>query len=249
MRFDGKVLLVTGGASGIGAATARRFAAEGGQVAVLDLSAEAAEAVATEVGGLGLACNVADEAAVEAAVARVVEHFGRLDCVLNGAGHADFAPLEEWDWARWDKMMSVHVGGTFLVTKFAMPHVRASGDGAIVNVASVAALKAQAMNAPYGAAKGAIIGFTRQMALELAPEVRVNVIAPGRVLTNMTEAVLTERGGGDLQAGIARAAAFSPLDRMGTPEQMAGTICYLFSEDAGFTTGATIVADGAETVS
>jgi len=143
MRFEGKVLFATGGASGLAAAVARQFTAEGGRVAVVDRDADKAEAVAAELdGAIGLAVDVADEDAVARGVRQASEHFGAIDCVFNAAGHAEFGPIEEWSFERWQLMMTVHAGGTFLVCKEVLPVMRARGAGSIVNVASVAALAA-----------------------------------------------------------------------------------------------------------
>lgn len=247
-RFDGKVLLTTGGGSGLGAAVAQRFAREGGKVAVIDLDAGRATAVASKLdGAIGMAADVASEDGVRDAVAAVHRHFGRIDCVFNAAGHADFGPIEEWTLERWNRMIGVHLGGTFLVCKNVLPLMRAQGGGAIVNVASIAALVAQPNNAPYGAAKAAIVGFSRQLAREAAPLVRVNVVAPGRIRTNMTEPLWKLRAGGDVDAGAAQAAALNMLGRVGEPDDIAAPACFLFSDEAAFMTGTTLVPDGGET--
>jgi NAD(P)-dependent dehydrogenase (short-subunit alcohol dehydrogenase family) len=248
MRFDGKVLFATGGGSGLAEATARRFAAEGGRVAVADLDGARAESVAGELGGLGVACDVADERSVQAAVERAHGELGRIDCVFNAAGHADFGPIEDWTLERFNRMIGVHLGGTFLVTKHVVPLMRASGGGAFVNVASIAAITAQPHNSPYGAAKAAIAGFTRQLARELGPAIRVNCVAPGRIKTGMTIPLYTERGGGDFDKGAAEAAALNIAGRLGEPEDVAAIVCFLLSDEAGFVTGQTIVPDGGETI-
>jgi NAD(P)-dependent dehydrogenase (short-subunit alcohol dehydrogenase family) len=240
-RFAGKVLFVTGGGSGLGAATARRFAAEGGRVAVADLAADTANAVAADLdGAIGLACDVADEASVAAAVGRAQEELGRIDCVLNSAGIVQFAPLEELSLADWNRMIGVHLTGTFLVCRAALPHLRAAGGGAIVNFASVTALVARTNLAAYSAAKGGIIAFSRQLALDAAADgVRVNVVAPGSIRTPMTDSVYT----GDAAVPVPP----SILARVGEPEEIAATVCFLFSDDASFLTGTMIVADGGST--
>jgi NAD(P)-dependent dehydrogenase (short-subunit alcohol dehydrogenase family) len=248
MRFDGKVLFATGGGSGLAEATARRFAAEGGRVAVADLDGARAESVAGELGGLGVACDVADERSVQAAVERAHGELGRIDCVFNAAGHADFGPIEDWTLERFNRMIGVHLGGTFLVTKHVVPLMRASRGGAFVNVASIAAITAQPHNSPYGAAKAAIAGFTRQLARELGPAIRVNCVAPGRIKTGMTIPLYTERGGGDFDKGAAEAAALNIAGRLGEPEDVAAIVCFLLSDEAGFVTGQTIVPDGGETI-
>jgi NAD(P)-dependent dehydrogenase (short-subunit alcohol dehydrogenase family) len=248
-RFDGQVLLATGGGSGIAAATARRFASEGGRVAVVDLSAERAEAVAAELdGSIGIGCDVSDEDAVARAVARARDELGRIDGVLNAAGIADFGPLGEWSLERFNRMMGIHVAGTFLVSKHAVPVMRGGDGGAIVNIASVAAITAQMFNAPYGAAKAAIAGYTRQLALELAPEIRVNAVAPGRVRTGMTEPLYIARGGGSYEEGARMAAEHNPMARVGEADEIAGPVCFLLSRDASFVTGHLLTADGGETI-
>lgn len=129
MRFDGKVLLTTGGGSGLAAAVARRFASEGGRVAVLDLDGARATAVAAELkGSIGLAVDVASEEGVRDAVGTAHREMGRIDCVFNAAGHADFGPIETWTLERWNRMMGVHVGGTFLVCKYVLPIMRSQGE-------------------------------------------------------------------------------------------------------------------------
>ena len=248
MRFDGKVLFATGGGSGLAEATARRFAAEGGRVAVADLDGARAEDVAGELGGVGVACDVADEASVQAAVELAHGELGSIDCVFNAAGHADFGPIEDWTLERFNRMIGVHLGGTFLVVKHVVPLMRAASGGSIVNVASIAAITAQPHNSPYGAAKAGIAGFTRQLARELGPEIRVNCVAPGRIKTGMTIPLYTARGDGDFEKGAAQAAELNIARRLGEPEDIAAVVCFLLSDEAGFITGQTIVPDGGETI-
>ena len=131
-RFEGRVLFATGGGSGIAAATARRFTAEGGRVAVVDLDGGRAKEVAAELpGAIGLGCDVADETSVADAIGSAREQLGSIDCVLNAAGHAEFGPIVDWSVDRWNRMLTVHAGGTFLVTKHALPIMRGQGRGAI----------------------------------------------------------------------------------------------------------------------
>ncbi len=248
MRFEGKVLFTTGAGSGLAEAVSRRFSAEGGRVAVLDLDGAKAEAVAADLeGSIGLQLDVADEESVAAAVAATTSELGRIDCVFNAAGHADFGPIEEWSLERWNRMLGVHAGGTFLCCKHTLPHLRAAGGGSIVNVASIAAITAQPFNAPYGAAKAAIVGFTRQLSRDVAPDIRVNAVAPGRIKTGMTTPLYTERGGGDFEKGAALAIPGIPMGRIGEPREIAEPVCFLLSNEASFITGQVIVPDGGET--
>ena len=237
-RFQGKVLLATGAGSGLAAATAGRFASEGGRVAVLDLDGGRAASVAGGLeGSVGIACDVSDESSVQAAVREAVERLGRIDCVLNAAGFVHFAPVEELALEDWNRMLAVHLTGTFLVCKTALPHLRAAGGGSIVNVASVTALVARVNLAAYSAAKGGIIAFSRQLALEAgAGGVRVNVVAPGSVRTPMTRDVYLE---GALPQSIQA--------RLAEPDEIATTACFLFSDESSFFTGALLVADGGAT--
>ena len=190
-RFTGKVLFATGGGSGIAAATARRFAAEGGRIAVVDLDGDRARGVAEELdGSCAIACDVADERSVQQAVDEAVQRLGRIDCVLNAAGHVHFAPLEQVSLEEWNRMLAVHLTGTFLVCRATLPALRTAGGGSIVNLSSVTALVARTNLAAYSSVKGAILSLSRQLALDLAVDnVRVNAIAPGSVRTPMTQPV------------------------------------------------------------
>jgi NAD(P)-dependent dehydrogenase (short-subunit alcohol dehydrogenase family) len=218
-------------------------------VAVLDLDGAKAEAVAAELdGSIAIQLDAADEDSVAAAVATTIAELGRIDCVFNAAGHADFGPIEEWSLERWNRMLGVHAGGTFLSCKHTLPHLRAAGGGSIVNVASIAAITAQPFNAPYGAAKAAIVGFTRQLSRDVAPDnIRVNAVAPGRIKTGMTTPLYTERGGGDFEKGAALAIPGIPMGRIGEPREIAEPVCFLLSNEASFITGQVIVPDGGET--
>jgi NAD(P)-dependent dehydrogenase (short-subunit alcohol dehydrogenase family) len=249
MRFEGKVLFATGGGSGLAAATARRYAAEGGRVAVVDLDRARAEAVAAELdGAVAIACDVADEDSVRSAVATAVDRLGRIDSVFNAAGHVVFGPFETYPLAEWNRTLAVHVTGTFLVCQNTLPALREAGGGAIVNVASVAALVGRSQLGAYSAAKGAILAFSRQLAVDLGPDnIRVNVVAPGSVRTAMTEPVWALRGGGDLEKGAAITGQEAILRRVGEADEIASTVCFLLSDDASFFTASLLVPDGGMT--
>jgi NAD(P)-dependent dehydrogenase (short-subunit alcohol dehydrogenase family) len=247
MRFDGRVLLATGGASGLAAAVARQFTAEGGRVAVVDRDAGKAEAVAAELDGcIAFGADVSDEDAVARTVQQAREQLGGIDCVFNAAGHAEFGPLDEWSFERWNRMLTVHAGGTFLVCKHVVPVMRERGSGAIVNVASVAALVAQSGNAPYGAAKGAILSFSRQLAKEVAPAIRVNTLVPGRTRTGMTEPLMIARAG-SVEKGSEVFGQGNLQKRVAEPEELAAPVCFLLSDEASFITGTELIVDGGET--
>lgn len=250
MRMQGKCLVVTGGGSGIGAALARRFTREGGRVAVLDLAVERAVDTASELeGAVAIACDVADERSVEAAMAEAAGALGRIDCVANVAGHHVFADFESLSLESWNRMLAVHVTGTFLVCRAALPHLRAAGGGAIVNFGSIAAVLGRPRSAAYCTAKAAVTGLTRQLAVELAPDrIRVNTVSPGRVLTPMSVSMYTELGSGDLRAGIEKTVVDTPLGRVADPDELARATCFLLSGEAGFVTGTNLLVDGGMTI-
>jgi NAD(P)-dependent dehydrogenase (short-subunit alcohol dehydrogenase family) len=245
MRFEGRTLFCTGGGSGIGAAVCRRFASEGGNVAVADVNAAAAAEVAASIdGAISFGIDISDEQAVIGAVAATVETFGGLGCVYNGAGNLTVGTTEGYAAKDFMRMLEVHALGTFLVCREAIPALRASGHGAVVNTSSVIALVARETLGPYSAAKGAVHAYTRQLAIELAPTVRVNSVAPGRTVTGMTEWIYRELGGGDLEAGMRKAGEEVMLRRVAMPDELAASICFLLSDDASYVTAHCLVVDG-----
>ena len=252
-RLDGRVAIITGGASGIGAAAARLFAAEGAAVAVLDRDGEGAARLVESLGdtpALALAADVTDRAAVEEATARAAATFGRLDVVYNNAGvPAGFGPVSDLTAADWNLSFAVNVTGTLFCTQAALPHLRAAGGGSIVNQSSVAALVGIPGLAAYSAAKGAVVALTRTLAAELAPEgIRVNVICAGTVDTPMARPLLAVRGRGDPELGAKLTAERYPIGRIGTPEEIARAALFLASEESSFVTGAILTADGGMTM-
>ncbi|MGQ0577231.1 MAG: SDR family NAD(P)-dependent oxidoreductase [Pseudonocardia sp.] len=248
--LDGKVAIVTGAGGGIGSATALLLARHGAAVALLDVRADTAAAVAQQVtqdGGVAraLAVDVADEPAVSAAVDEVVAALGGVDVLVNNAGIALGRPLLETSVDEWERVQAVNLRGTFLMTKHVVPHLRVPG--AIVNIASVAALMAVPSAAAYSAAKGGVVALTRVAAAELGPDVRVNCICPGTVRTTMPDELLRRRGGGDVEAGAALTAQRYLLGRLGEPGEIASAVLFLAGPDSSFFTGAVLVADGGVT--
>ncbi len=251
MRLAGKVALVTGAGSGIGRAAAVRFAAEGAAVGVLDLVADAADETVELIGkdggrAVAVTADVGDAAQLAAAVERVAAGLGPVGVLYNNAGvdsAGSVAVAEEDDW---DRALRVNAKGTFLVSRAVLAHM--PDGGAIVNQGSVAGLVGVPNFAAYCAAKGAVIALTRSMAVDLAPRgIRVNVICPGTVYTPLMEPMLRARGGGDLQAGLAKTLLKYPIGRLGTPEEIANVALFLASDEASFMTGSVVTPDGGMT--
>lgn len=246
MRFDQKVLVVTGGGQGIGRAIVKRVIDEGGRVALLDRDAAAGRDAADEYGERVrfVRCDVAREAEVRRAIAAARRWGGRIDGVVNDAGlvDADVGRLERVTLARWQRFLDVNLTGMFLVTKHAAPHLRRAR-GAIVNLASTRAVQSEPDTFPYAASKGGVVALTHALAMSLAPDVRVNCISPGWIAT---DAWLPRRR--------RRAPRLSkddhaqhPVGRVGKPEDVASLCAWLLSDEAGFATAANYVLDGGMT--
>jgi len=199
MRMQGQVAVVTGAASGLGRSIAMRYAAEGAAVVVADLDAGAGRAVVEAIEkaggrGLAIAMDVTDEAAVDRGVAATMHAFGRLDVMVSNAGIQIVHPVEEFSFAEWRRMMSIHVDGAFLVTKASLPHMYAQGSGSLIYMGSVHSKLASPLKAPYVAAKHALIGLARTVAKEGGKRgVRANVICPGFVRTPLVEKQIPEQ--------------------------------------------------------
>ncbi len=244
MRLDGSIALVTGGASGIGAATARRLAAEGARVAIADINLKGALEVAGEIDGFAVEMDVADNASVRGGVAAAVEHVGVPDILVNNAGADRFAYFVNTDETTWDFVLGVNLRGTIAVTHAVMPSMQRNGRGAIVNVASEAGRVGSQGSALYSAAKAGVIGLTRALAREGARfGVRVNAVAPGPIETPLLNAAEAEYG--EIGARLKRAMiAATQLKRSGTPEEVAAAIAFLAGPDASYVTGQTINVSG-----
>ena len=246
--LTGRVALVTGGAGGIGSATARRLAADGAAVALVDLDEQAASAAATELTGtgaraIGVGADVSDARAVQAAVDRTVEELGGLDILVNNAGVTRDNLLFKLTEDDWDTVMNVHLRGAFLMSKAAQKHFVEAKFGRIVNLSSVSALGNRGQ-ANYSAAKMGLQGFTRTLAIELGPfGVTVNAVAPGFVVSAMTDAT-AQRVGMEPAEYRKLAADAAPVRRVGQPEDIANAIAFLVSEEASFVTGQTLYVDG-----
>jgi 2-hydroxycyclohexanecarboxyl-CoA dehydrogenase len=244
MRLEGRTGFVTGGASGIGAATALRLASEGARVVVADIDADGAGKVAAEVGGDWVEVDVADVASVRAAIDAAVRTAGAIDILVNNAGTDRFAFFVDTDEETWDHVLGVNLRGTLACTHAVLVDMQQRRRGAIVNVASEAGVVGTLAGATYAASKGGILGFTKAIAREGARYgVRCNAVAPGPIETPLLNAAVEESGalGSRLRQGMIDATVMA---RPGTPEEVAGAIAFLASDDASFVTGHTLAVSG-----
>ena len=236
----GRVCMVTGGAQGIGEACIRRFAREGAQVVIADIDDGRGAALATELGGLYVHCDVGDKTQVDALVAQTMAAHGRIDVLVNNAGifrAADFLEVTEADF---DAVLRINLKGSFLVGQAVARVMAGAGKGSIINMSSVNAVLTIPTIASYNVSKGGINQLTRVMALALADKgVRVNAVAPGTIATELAaKAVLTS------PEATARIMSRTPMKRLGEPSEIADTVAYLASDAASYITGEIVVVDG-----
>jgi meso-butanediol dehydrogenase / (S,S)-butanediol dehydrogenase / diacetyl reductase len=240
--LKGKRVLITGGASGIGAATASRFLEEGSAVCVLDRDAKARAQIQAQLPGLAatLAAEVSDLAQVKSAFGEAVRIMGGVDVLINNAGISIRHNFLEITPAEWDKVISVNLTGVFYVSQTAARHMWERGSGVILQTASTNGVMGYPYYADYNASKAGVIELTRSMALELAPKVRVCAVAPGYVLTPMQRAEYSDVMLDEVNGKI-------PLRRHAKPEEIAALFAFLASDDAAYMTGHVYTVDGGET--
>ncbi len=248
MRLENKIVIITGGGSGIGRAVCDLFAAEGADLMIADKNAGAAEAAAGAARAAGrraeaTAVDVAESADVKRMIDDTVAAFGRIDVLVNNAGYGITGSVVETDEADWDALIAVNLRGVYLGCKYVIPVMRQQGGGVIVNTASVVAAIGIRDRAAYVASKGAVAALTRAMALDHVDDgVRINAVAPGTIETAYFDEMFASS---DDPGGLRRSLeARHPMNRLGTPMEVAYAMLYLASDESGFSTGSVLTVDG-----
>lgn len=247
-RLAGKAVLVTGAASGVGEAIARRFQAEGARVLAVGLQSDRLATLARETGAAWQACDVTREADVHAVIERILQEHGRVDVVVNAAGVMHIDDVADIDDAHWSRILDVNLTGAMRTCRAALPAMRRQRSGALVNVASVAAFNASPGMASYAASKAGLVALTRALANRYGEEgIRANCLCPGWVRTPMSEFEMqaaAQSQGTSVQAEFDKVAARIALRRVAQPEEMASCALFLASDEASFVTGTVLLADG-----
>lgn len=248
MRLENKIVIITGGGSGIGRAVCDLFAAEGADLMIADKNADAAVAAATAARAVGrraeaMTADVAESADVKRMIDDTVAAFGRIDVLVNNAGYGITGSVVETDEADWDALIAVNLRGVYLGCKYVIPVMRQQGGGAIVNTASVVAAVGIRDRAAYVASKGAVAALTRAMALDHVDDgIRINAVAPGTIETAYFDEMFAKS---DDPGGLRRnLEARHPMNRLGTPMEVAYAMLYLASDESGFSTGSILTVDG-----
>jgi NAD(P)-dependent dehydrogenase (short-subunit alcohol dehydrogenase family) len=244
MRFNGRRILITGGASGIGLESARQLVADGARVALLDRDvAGLAQAAAVLGMSTAIEADVTDAASVRGAVDQAAQALGGIDGLINAAGIDLWKPFEELTFEDWRRVQSIDLDGPFLVSHAVLPHLRAAGGGSVVNLASGAGMRPLPNLSAYCVAKAGVVMLTRAMALDLVKyNIRVNAVAPGPIHTPMLESTL--RKAPDRRAAEERFFARVGMRRFGQADEVARAVCFLLGPDSSFTTGAVLEIDG-----
>jgi len=245
-RLRDRVAIVSGAGSGIGAGTAKELAAQGARVIIAELDPESGARVAAEIRAAGheatfVACDVRAEKSIASMVEAAIRQYQKIDTLVNNAGRTQVVNLDMMSPQEWDQLLSVNLRSMFLMTRACLPYLRQSEGAAIVNMSSVNASVTLGALSAYAASKAGIVGFTKSLAAELAPRIRVNAIAPGAILTEAW------RDRDKLDQVLAHRLKYIPLERMGVPEDVGQGVAFLVSDHAAYITGTVLTIDGGMT--